>query len=43
VETRTAAGVLQEITRLGALPENLVRELATIDDDLEAVFGYLVP
>ena len=43
VETRTAAGVLEEITRLGALPENLVRELATIDDDLEAVFGYLVP
>ncbi len=43
IETKTAAGVLEEITRLGASSEGLIRELATVDDDLEAVFGYLVP
>jgi ABC-2 type transport system ATP-binding protein len=42
VETRAAAGTFEALTRLGASGDGLITELVPLDDDLEAVFGYLV-
>jgi len=42
VETRAVAGAFADLTRLGASGERLIDELLPLDDDLEAVFGYLV-
>jgi ABC-2 type transport system ATP-binding protein len=43
IETRAAAGTFAELTRIGASGDGLITELVPLDDDLEAVFGYLVP
>ncbi len=42
IETRAVAGAFAELTRLGASADGLITELLPLDDDLEAVFGYLV-
>ena len=42
IETRAMAGAFAELTRLGASADGLITELLPLDDDLEAVFGYLV-
>ena len=42
IETRAMAGAFSELTRLGASADGLITELLPLDDDLEAVFGYLV-
>lgn len=42
IETRAAAGAFTELTRVGASGDGLITELVALDDDLEAVFGYLV-
>jgi ABC-2 type transport system ATP-binding protein len=42
IETRAVAGAFTALTRLGASADGLITELLPLDDDLEAVFGYLV-
>jgi len=42
IETRAVAGAFAELTRVGADADGLITELQPLDDDLEAVFGYLV-
>ncbi|MEZ5965559.1 MAG: ABC transporter ATP-binding protein [Planctomycetota bacterium] len=42
IETRAVAGAFAELTRVGASARGLITELQPLDDDLEAVFGYLV-
>ena len=42
VETSGQAGFYDELTAIGADPRGLVTEVLSLDDSLEAVFGYLV-
>jgi ABC-2 type transport system ATP-binding protein len=42
LETRASAGMFAELTRIAGAEDGLVTELLPLDDDLEAVFGYLV-